>query len=332
MSRNLYFPPDEFKGEAPNLDLAADYLELKAAFSVHKRSFSGDIIDELELAAENDFENVDDELKTRENIASSAVGRIASRKQVLSTAYPFLIDDNGDVISFTYKSKNLGQTAYLVSLILSNLETTSELLSGSGLQPLEQETKSFRQIFQYFATAAVAGEIGGPAWSFGFPRPDHSGFFDKLTEIWGVLKDGTVGADLSAPTHPKDDQVDVFAWRAQKDGLPGFLFVAAQVATGNNWKEKSIRSHVSNVFYKRWFSRQPATDMVAYHIIPFARPDVCFRRDVMELGNVLHRLRVPLRVSEAVALHNKGVMIEAFDQLPTAAKLVKAYLRRVRTG
>lgn len=149
----------------------------------------------------------------------------------------------------------------------------------------------------------------GQAWSFDHPRPDHSGFLEKLTGIWATLRDGCVDPDSSAPQSPKDDQIDVFAWRGHSDGLPGFLLAGAQVATGKNWKDKSIKSHLSDVFWKRWFGRQPVSQLLCYHIIPFARPDVDFRDDVLVLGNVLHRLRVPYRVDQAVELHAQGVPI-----------------------
>ena len=52
-----------------------------------------------------------------------------------------------------------------------------------------------RHHLQCFAAAAIAAETGGSAWSFGFPRRDHSGFLAKLKEIWDVLKDGTVNPE-----------------------------------------------------------------------------------------------------------------------------------------
>lgn len=127
-----------------------------------------------------------------------------------------------------------------------------------------------------------------------------------------------------------DDRVDVFAWREQRDGLPGFLLAAAQVATGGDWKDKSILSHIDHVFPRRWFKRPPATRMVPYHVIPFARPDDEFRDDVLVLGNVLHRLRVPRRVSEAVDLAGSGVPIEAFDRLDEAAAWIASWVERAR--
>ena len=330
---SVYLPSDEFTGiRPPDLDLAADYLELKAALSGDGQSFSEDIVDALKFAAEAGFADVNAEIEGREEVAAGAVARMTSRKRVLAAAYPFVLDDYGDAVVFIWDEPDLGQAAYLVSLLLSNLRSLSPLLHDPELHPSDEEVRQLRQYFQYFATAAIAAEIQGPAWSFGHPRPDGTGFIRKLTEIWAVLKDGTVSPDPAAPAAPKDDQVDVFAWREQGDGLPGFLLVAAQVATGRNWKEKSIKSHIGRVFQTRWFDHPPVTEMVAYHVVPFARPDDKFRDDVLVLGNVLHRLRVPSRVSEAARLARDGVMIEAFDQLGNAVHWVGSYLERVRVA
>ncbi len=331
MSLPVYLPPDAFGGTAPpDLDVAADYLELKAVFSENRQSFSEEIVAALEIAAEAEFPDVNTELEKREDIAAGAVARMTSRKRALAEAYPFDLDEQGAAISFTAERPDPGQTAYLVSLLLSNLRALSPLLDGSGLHPSDQEVCELRKYFQYFATAAIAGEIGGQAWSFGSPRPDGTGFIRKLSEIWTVLKDGSVKADPSAPSAPQDDQVDVFAWHEQRDGLPGFLLIAAQVATGKNWKDKSIKSHVARVFAARWFERPPATEMVAYHVIPFARTDEKFRDDVLVLGNVLHRLRVPHRVAEAANLAQSGVEIEALDQLESAVQWIQSYVTRMR--
>ena len=331
MNHVPYFPSDEFDNDSPpNLDLAADYLELNALFAKDGQSFSEDIVIALEHAAETEYFDVNTEIEIREDVAAGAVARMSYRKRVLETSYPFEIDAEGDVISFTDEPTDLGHTAYLVSLILSNLKSVSPLLVDSDVHPTEEEVRSLRQYFQYLATAAIAAEVGGPAWSFGFPRPDRTGFLPKLSEIWAFLGDGKVGPDTSAPPNPKDDKVDIFAWREQKDGLPGYLLVAAQVATGRDWKEKSLKGHVRDVFQQRWFNPAPVTQMIAYHVIPFARPDVMFRDDVLVLGNVLHRLRVPSRVNEAVSLVHDGVAVEAFDLLDGASQWVQSYVERMR--
>ena len=328
MSVGLNLSTDAFAGNRYDFDLAADYLELKAFFSPDNQALSQDITDALELAAEMDYEGVDEELKERGEAASGAVGRISERCRVLADTYPFEVDEEGEVINFQSDDLSFGQAAYLISLVLSHLKSVSDVLYGTPVYPSSDEERNLRKYFQYFATAALAAEVGGPAWSFGFPRPDRTGFIEKLTEIWSVLKDGRVCVNPTAPTQPKDDQIDVFAWREQQDGLPGFLLAAAQVATGANWKNKSIKAHIAGVFTNRWFQPQPVTTFVAYHIIPFARTDLEFQDDVRVLGNILHRLRLPIRVMEANALSKRGVMIEAFDELKNVVDWLKSYEQR----
>lgn len=333
MSHSIYLPYDELQGRGvPNLDVAADYLELRACLSEGRQSYCSDIVDALELHADSEYPDVESEMRSRESVAEDALRRMESRIRALEEAYPFELDPDGMAVNFTGKETNLGEAAYLVSLLLSNLRTMSPLLDGTVFHPSESEERDLRKYFQFVATAAVAAEVGGPAWSFGFPRPDGSGFISKLTEIWRDLRDGTVERDMSSPASPKDDQVDVFAWREQRDGLEGFLLVAAQVATGQDWRNKSIRDHVRRGFPNLWFGRVPATEMIAYNVIPFACADDDFRRIVMRMGNVLHRLRVPRRVLEAVDLARSGVAIEAFEEVVAARDWVDRFLDRARSA
>ncbi|MCY4287717.1 MAG: hypothetical protein OXC63_03910 [Aestuariivita sp.] len=326
----LYLPTDSFSDGRGDLDLAADYLELTAFFSPENMALSQSVTEAIEEAAEEDYRSVEKELNEREETVAGAIARISKRIVILGEAYPFKLDKTGDVVSFLgSNSLSFSQAAYLVSLVLSHLRSVSPVLSETSVYPTKEEIKALRKYFQYFATAGLAAEIGGPAWSFGFPRPDGANFIDKLSEIWRKLQDGRVSPNPSAPRLPKDDQVDVFAWRQQRDGLPGFLLAAAQVATGKNWKDKSIRCQVSGVFASRWFNPQPVTTMVAYHIIPFTRPDNKFRDDVLVLGNILHRLRLPYRVMEAEYLVQRGVVIETYEKLAQVVTWLQDYKHRV---
>ena len=154
-----------------------------------------------------------------------------------------------------------------------------------------------------------------------------SHFIDKLNEIWGDIRDGRVEAQPWAPKQPKDDKFDVIAARPHRDRLPGFLLAVAQVATGKNPMEKSLIGHL-NVFKSRWFATQPVTAFVPYMIMPFAIQRDQFIDNVSTMGNVLHRLRVPLRVAEAVDLMEAGTMIEGYNQLTDALKWLENYRNR----
>ena len=283
--------------------------------------------------------DLDAELSNSEdNLVASTVERIKERHKVLNeakvnevkvTAYPFELDIDGDVLTCTLDPESLGHTAYMLSLVLSNLRALSPILDNSSLHPKENEVAELRAFFQYVATAALASEIQGCAWSFGFPRPDSSGFISKLKKIWEILGDGSVEPQPGAPTRPKDDQVDVFAARCHPDGLPGFLLAVAQVATGKDARNKSITGHLGK-FKSRWFRTQPVTSFIPYMIMPFTADKDQFLDDVRDGQNVLHRLRVPRRVVEAKHLVQAGERIEGYDRLAEAAEWIDGYRQRAR--
>jgi len=227
---------------------------LSAFFSDDGCTATQSIGEALELACDGDFASAGEEIIAQEDvedIESGAALAIAERKKALKGAYPFEISKDGRIVSYDDTLKSYGPAAYLISLVLSNLRALTPMLTESGRHPNNSEVAFLRVCFQHFAAAALAAEIGGRAWSFGFPRPDGSGFLPKLKEIWGVLKDGTVGPEVGeVPSKPKDDGIDALACRPHVDGLPGFLLAVAQVATGANWQEKSLRGHLDHVFFQ----------------------------------------------------------------------------------
>ena len=254
MTPRLFLPPDAVTGRRVDFDLAADFLELAAFFSDEARALTSDLANEASIGAAEDHADLDDEMsRGEEEIVSGAVERIEERRRVLGGAYPFHLDGGGDVLTCDFAEGSLGQAAYVLSLVLSNLQAASPVLGGSDLHPDDGDVRKLREYFQYFATAALAAEIQGDAWSFGFPRPDGSPFLEKLAQIWRGLRDGSVDRQRGAPRRPKDVRVDVFAARRHPDGLPGFLLAAAQVATGKDMREKSLKGRLG-AFRSRWFA------------------------------------------------------------------------------
>lgn len=321
----LGLPITEITGSQPDLDRAADFLELAAFFSQDGRIAASKLADSISSRVEED----DDASTTEEvgavggEIVLRAVERIADRQHVLGASYPFSVEQHGMDIHFAIVEGSLGQIAYILCLILSDISASFPALEGE-LHPNEEDKRKLRQYFQFFATAALAAEIKGSAWSFGFPRPDHSGFIAKLTEIWKVIDDGSIEPQEGASKHPKDDKIDVLAARVQNDRLPGFLFAAAQVTTGREIGGKSLRGHLS-VFKSRWFHTQPVTEMIPYMIVPFVFSREKFVDCVRVVGNLLHRLRIPIRVSEAEELVQSGVVIEGYNFLNSASKWLLSY-------
>jgi len=333
MTGSLCFPIDEVSGVSIDFDRTADFLELSAFFANDSTVLVSDLVNQSGIGAEADAADLDEELESgQEDLVASTVDRIESRQEALdSYAYPFNLDARGEILTCILDRESFGHAAYILSLVLSNLSTVSPVLGGSHLHPDEQEVRRLREFFQYFATAALASEIHGRAWSFGFPRPDGTDFLEKLGQIWRTLGDGTVERQPGAPQRPKDDQIDVFAARPHPDRLPGFPLAAAQVATGANAREKSLIGHLG-AFKRRWFATQPVTGFLVYMIVPFAMADDQFVNDVRDMGNVLHRLRVPRRVAEAERLVEAGETIEGYDRLQEAAQWVADYRDRARVA
>lgn len=329
MSLGLYVPLDELAGELQDADVAADFLELGAFFDADGFVRTSDIANEASIGADEEPSGLDGEMRNGvEEDVSLVIDRIENRREVLGSAYPFLLDTNGEILTFQPDEGSLGQGAYVLSLVLSNLQTP--VLNGSPVRPEDAEIDDLRQLFQYLSTAALAAEIQGVAWSFGFPRPDGSPFLAKLKEIWSTFEDGRVGPRPEAPAHVKDGKVDVFAARLHADRQAGFLFATAQVATGQDWEEKALLGHERGFKYM-WFANDaPVTRFIPYMIVPFAIDDRKFRGHVSWLGNLLHRLRVPLRVSEAQKLVDAGIDIEAYEKLQEVLAWVVDYRGRAR--
>ena len=328
MRLDLYVPLDELVGERRGSDTAADFLELAAFFAEDGFARISDVANEASIGADDEPTDLDDEMREGvEELVSEVVQRIEDRGAALGSEYPFRLGRRGHILSYESAGDSIGQGAYLLSLVLSNLQTP--ILYDSRLRPEEAEIRQLRQLFQYLGTAALAAEIQGIAWSFGFPRPDGSSFLGKLTEIWSTFDDGAVGRKPGASMSPKDDKVDVFAARLHPDRQAGFLFAAAQVATGGDWAQKSLLGHWDG-FRHDWFLDEPVTRFIPYMIVPFAIDDLEFRGVVSRLGNVLHRLRIPLRVSEARKLVDAGVEIEAYDRLQEVIDWVASYRHRGR--
>ena len=328
MTPRLYLPTDTVTGRRIDFERAADFLELAAFFSDDGDVLTSELANSASIGAPEDHTDLQAEMEnSEEEIVSGTVNRLDHRERVLGSIYPFCLDNGGDILTCILEEGAFGQAAYALSLVLSNLRSSSPILDGSHLHPNDDEVRQLREYFQYFATAALAAEVHGDAWSFGFPRPDNSPFLDKLGRIWQQLGDGHVGRQTGAPRQPKDDQVDVFAARRHADRLPGFPLATAQVATGQDATQKSLKGHLG-AFKSRWFATQPVTEFITYMIVPFAVADSEFVDYVRTMGNVLHRLRLPCRVAEAGQLVADGRTIEGYERLSEAARWIAQYRMR----
>lgn len=246
---------------------------------------------------------------------------IRERMESLGDCYPFKFSTNEEELIYDEDSLNDGSIIYLFCLFLSNKNNT-DIFDDDSFFEIDNK---IRDLFQACATWAAAGEVEGHAYSFGFPRPDHSGFLVKLTAIYQHFSDGRV-RDAPLPgssVSPKDEEIDIIAWCPKQDKAAGTYYLLGQVASGNNWREKSIKG-IIDPFHQTWFDPMPATQPLSAIFIPFdiiPNKQTTRKEQISMLtrkfGIIFYRYRVPYFARRGLEINksNQGLIIERTDEI-----------------
>jgi len=308
----------------------ADWLELAAYFSPSGTVLLVELLDQEDLDRDqepDDFGDLDQQI---EDINSQILAEIDRRRHDLGEAYPFEVADDGRTLRLA-EQWNVGQAIYLFCLILSHAPQ-SELVPRSSA-PSEDQLREARDLFQVCSTLAAAGKTLGPAFSVGWPRVDDSQFLAKVQEVWAIYGDGILH-DAPPPGFParlKDEEIDVISFWPERDGLPGHGYLAGQVASGINWRTKSILPALNR--FKLWFRVQPAAPAHGAIFIPFPIPDDSMSRDTLYFGYVAHRSRLPELAGRAPGLSQGGVApIERLGEIGRIYDWLAQHRQRVLEG
>ncbi|MEJ8845668.1 hypothetical protein [Variovorax rhizosphaerae] len=316
--------------------LICDWIELKVLTTSHGKFRLGSLKrlwDKSREIEESDPEGVlireeytdssgvsgpDDEV-----FMDSITGEIGERIEALGAAYPFEIDSRNRLCVIEPASS--GGFVYLFCLLLT-YSNGRELLDGSWLPRVDNHV---RDLFQACSTVAAAGEVRGHAISFGWPRPNHNPpFLQRLREVYRLFGEGIV-VDRPAPgvsNFPKDEEIDVIAWRPRRDRTAGTEYMLGQVASGDNWMGKPLAGRPIANFHRNWFTRCPASVAKGYIFIPHAVPPIDSlgtRREridaiTVRYGTIIDRLRLPALTDEGVqfSMTESAVQVERQANLP----------------
>ena len=211
----------------------------------------------------------------RAECADEVLAEIEHRVQVLDADYPFQFDLARQQwrLSIAAPVQNAciraARTCYLFCLL------TSALRDGRISGNTADVQKPMANYFQAIATDAAAGVLNGHAISFGSPRPSGSGFRAALADASQQMRLGTPleTPPLHSNGKEKDAGIDVIAWRDFRDGRPSKLVLLGQVASGHNWKEKSVKNDAYR--FLEWFSQRPIEHYVPSIFIPFPLHHEC---------------------------------------------------------
>lgn len=258
----------------------------------------------------------------RSECADEVLAEIEHRVHTLDANYPFEFDAVKHQWRLSGASPaqdtciRAARACYVFCLLTSAIR--DERISGSTTT-IQQ---SMINHFQAIATDAAAGILNGQAISFGFPRPSGLGFQDALADASRRMR---LGTPLDSPPihsngQEKDAGIDVIAWQDFADGRPSKLVLLGQVASGHNWKEKSVKNDTYRFF--DWFSQRPTEHYIPSIFIPFPlhhecqfKPGVAFEDIAVDnayhiergFGIIVDRLRIVETAAERLAkAHNAG--------------------------
>ena len=233
---------------------------------------------------------------------------IEYRTEVLGSDYPFVIETVASgwrVLPADEPQDDqcaVARCCYLFCLLASALR--DRCIHGSRSADLK---KLMERLFQDVAVDAAAAIMCGHVVSFGWPRPEGTGFRAALD---GACRRLGLGAPLRhlpawSSGQEKDAGIDVIAWREFRDRRPGKLVMLGQVATGLDWPEKSVKNDTYRFF--AWFSIRPTEHFIPAIFIPFPQHHECSPRSGVSfddaavgqawlrernLGLVVDRLRI----------------------------------------
>jgi hypothetical protein len=318
----------------------ADWLELNALSSPDGQLGFGTLTSASDMSKEEQPDDIADEDTADESLVLSAQAEIRHRRNVIGQDYPFRISENGQSMHVVANISDAG-TAYLLCLLLSH--ANDRTIVSKGLAP--KITDNVRRLFQACATVAAGGFVQGTAISFGWPRPNKTQFLKALKKAFKRFGDGKPVSRPrpAASRFVKDDGIDVMAWRPLADGLPGTQYLLGQVASGEDWVNKSVVAD-SVHFHKYWLKVQPGSQHQDAMFMPFclepphADKSVSYEevlKDHMQdllyrYGNVFYRYRIAQFVAEGMRLHNAHLQeIDGPADFPKISKWVKKYRKRL---
>jgi hypothetical protein len=265
--------------EKSTRSVAADWVELQALItdtsvgeqhlirsqSVQAEPEHGNVLTEFDL------EPADEEILEPENdeFSQRVHEELVYRERVLGELYPFeILTEYGKWMLRRRPSEDIqieaAHACYICCLLIAAIH--SDLLPLTSGHDLFKRSAKIMQIESYLAAAEI---LGGKAYWFGFPRPDHSGM---LTAVQRLVQEMGVGlAHEQRPTgvsaEASDGTVDVVAWRPFRDGQYAAVVAYGQVASGRNWESKPIKAFIDGNFFP-WFVKKPSHEHIEMLFVP----------------------------------------------------------------
>ena len=333
-------------------DVLADWIELRTLADVHgffqlaklkrywdtqRNSEDTDI-----EGRHSEEENTDEEGVSgydEDKFLDAITDELGERAKKLALSYPFEFSNDG--LRFEVKQDiSVGGWTYLLCLLFDH-HKAGDIWTGTWIPNI---TNNERDLFQACSTLAAASKVQGCAISFGWPRPNQNPpFLQKLKQVYGHFGEGRPRQTPLPGASPmvKDEEIDIIAWQPRPDGAAGTIYILGQVASGENWRGKSILGGPIRYFHETWFEIIPQSEPLAAIFIPHAVPPMGegTRNDRIErltagFGMIFDRMILPRMTQDGLALAldtSNDFHIERADDSPKIQAWVDGQIDSLRT-
>jgi len=279
----------------------------------------------------NDIDDIETEFIHKVDLIQSRMERVGICN------YPFDISDDGSRLHLKSDISDSG-FIYLFCLLLSHPKE-DDVLSGEYKPNI---TDIERRLFQSCSTVAASGLIKGNSVSFGFPRPDNTGFLEKLKEVYALIGGSKIRDEpiAATPKNIKDFEIDVIAWLRRPDVNVLERYFLAQVASGFNWDEKALTSETIDKFHYLFFSEYPQSKFEKGMFIPFAPEhknqivlDDYIRILEGQYGKFHYRFSIPRHYNEGIKLsqQNNKLIIDGISDFHKIKTWVSTEIKRIKS-
>ena len=305
-----------------------DWLELVALFASEKTVHIDSVINALEIAEDQEAENIADADVGIETIQNDIAEEVQQRTNALGEeSYPYQISSNGETLKLR-QGLTYGHKTYLACLVLNHSWATGKLVPPWKLNG--PEIRAGRAHFEVFSAVAALGLSGGPSFLLGTNRANAEGLLARIAQVCERVGEGSARPAVheDAPDAANDDKVDVLAVEMENDAPPHRSFWFCQSAAGADFVNKPIVNEVDR-FLELWFFDRP-TNTSAAVFCPALLTQTQVNYHTRRLGQIFHRLRMPLHAQRGFALYEQNAdLLNYVDDANAPCTWLDQYVERV---
>ena len=227
---------------------------------------------------------IEDSQDLIDEMLDQVMHEIEARADACRAGYPFVQNRNGTVLrSDQTKLRGLRGRVYCYLLLSTrlNMERDRVFANIDGTHLLEQLTE-----------AVLRSYLGDGACAVVFGTAERTTFVERVDNLCRALAEGGGYANRAGGIRrTRDGKLDVVAWKAFADGLPGKLILFAQCKTGTSWR-RDVAQLQPGAFCDKWIQIPFGVLPVRTFVVSEAEDRARLRETAVDAGLLFDRCRI----------------------------------------